>query len=63
MIDPPEAGAWVIAAKTSVETLKSAWSLLPKGADKDTLAHKIEEAEQALGRADVKLAKELGYPL
>jgi hypothetical protein len=63
MIDPTEAGTWFVAAKAGVEALKSAWSLLPRGADKDALASKIEEAEQAIERADAKLAKELGYKL
>jgi hypothetical protein len=63
MINPTEAGAWTVAAKSGIELLKSAWSLLPKGANKDAIAHKIEEAEQALERADAKLAKELGYKL
>ena len=63
MIDPTETGAWAVAAKSVIELLKSARNLLPKGADKDAIAHKIEEAEQAIGRADAKLAKELGYKL
>jgi len=63
MIDPIEAGAWAVAAKSGIELLKSAWSLLPTGANKDAIAHKIEEAENALERVDAKLAKELGYKL
>jgi hypothetical protein len=63
MINPTETEAWTVAAKSGIELLKSAWRLLPKGADKNAIAHKIEEAEQALERADAKLAKELGYKL
>jgi hypothetical protein len=63
MIDPTEVGTWLVAAKAGIEALKSAWSLLPRGPDKDALASKIEEAEQAIGMADAKLAKELGYKL
>jgi hypothetical protein len=63
MIDPTEAGAWAVAAKSGVELLKSAWGMLPKGADKDVIGRKIEEAEKALDRADAQLAKELGYTL
>jgi hypothetical protein len=63
MIDPMEAGALFVTAKEAVETLKTAWSLLPKGADKDAVARKIGEAEKALERSDAKLAKELGYKL
>jgi hypothetical protein len=37
--------------------------MLPKGADKDVIGRKIEEAEKALDRADAQLAKELGYTL
>jgi hypothetical protein len=63
MIDPTEAGTWFVAAKAGIEALKSAWNLLPRGMEKDELAGKIAEAEQAIERADAKLAKELGYKL
>jgi hypothetical protein len=62
-IDPTEAGAWAVAAKSGVELLKSAWGLLPKGANKEALARKIEEAELAIAKADARLAKDLGYKL
>ena len=62
MLNPIEAGAWAAAAKSAVEVLRSAKSLLPT-AGQDALAQKIEEAEQAIARADAKLAKELGVPL
>ena len=41
MTNPTEAGTWIVATKSGIELLKSAWSLLPKGADKDAIAHKI----------------------
>jgi len=63
MIDPVEAAGYVRAAKSALDMIKAAKELIPKGKDKDAVAHKIEEAEQALKRADAKLAKELGYPL
>lgn len=63
MINPVEAGAWVTAARGALDLLKSAWQLLPKGKDKDSLARKIEEAEQAISLANAHAAKELGYKL
>jgi hypothetical protein len=63
MVNPTEVGAWAVAAKSGIDCLKSAWAILPTGENKDTVGRKIEEAEQALARADAKLAKELGYPL
>jgi hypothetical protein len=63
MIDPVEATSYLTAAKSALDILKTALGLLPRGADKDALANKIEEAEEALKRSDAKLAKELGYKL
>jgi hypothetical protein len=63
MIDPKDAAEWFTAAKTGVDALKAAWNMLPKGKDKDAIAHKIEEAEDALKRSDARLAKALGYKL
>jgi len=58
-----EVGAWVTAGKSALDLLKSAWSLMPKGEERNALEQKIEEAEQALKKSDAKLAKELGYKL
>jgi hypothetical protein len=63
MIDPVETRAYLTAAISALDILKTGLGLLPKGANKDALAKKIEEAEEALKRSDAKLAKELGYKL
>lgn len=63
MFDPTELSSYANAVKSALDILKSAKDLIPKGKDKDAITHKIEEAEQALKRADAKLAKELGYTL
>jgi len=63
MINPAEVGAWAVASKSVIDAFKTAWEMLPSGDDKEAVGHKIKEAEQALVRADARLAKELGYPL
>jgi hypothetical protein len=63
MIDPVEATTYLTATKSALDILKTALGLLPKGENKEALAKKIEEAEEALKRSDAKLAKELGYKL
>src|ERR1700730_1557230 len=63
MIDPIELGKWTVAGKSAIDLMKVTLSLMPKGTDKNALTQKIEEAEQALKRADAKLAQELNYKL
>ncbi len=63
MIDPTEAASWITAGKSWLDLLRSAWTLLPKGAEKDRIARKLEEAELALELSNAKLAKELGFRL
>lgn len=63
MIDPTEAASWITAGKSGLDLLRSAWTLLPKGAEKDRIARKLEEAELALELSNAKLAKELGFQL
>jgi hypothetical protein len=63
MIDPTEAASWITAGKSGLDLLRSAWALLPKGAEKDRIARKLEEAELALELSNAKLAKELGFRL
>ena len=48
MIDPTEASGWIIAGKSGLDLLRSAWALLPKSDEKDRIARKLEEAEGAL---------------
>jgi hypothetical protein len=54
---------WAQAAKAAVDMLKSAYTLLPKGANRDEIEQKIKMAEDILKRSDAKLAKELGMKL
>ena len=63
MIDPTEASGWIIAGKSGLDLLRSAWALLPKSDEKDRIAKKLEEAEGALELSNAKLAKDLGFRL
>jgi hypothetical protein len=63
MIDPTEAAGWISAGKSGLDLLRAAWTLMPKGAEKDRIARKLEEAELALELSNAKLAKELGFRL
>ena len=38
MIDPSEAAGWITAGKSGLDLMRSAWTLLPKGAEKDRIA-------------------------
>ena len=55
--------AYVGAAKASIDLLKDAYSLLPKGDKKDEIERNVRAAEEILKRSDAKLAKELGFML
>jgi hypothetical protein len=63
MIDSIEAIDWIFAGKSGLDLLRSAWRLLPKGAKKDRIARKLEEAELHLELSNAKLARDLGFPL
>ena len=63
MIDPVEAKGWFEAGKTALEAIKTAWDMLPKGENKDSLEKRIDEAGQSLHIAKVKLAREFEYNL
>jgi hypothetical protein len=54
---------WVVAAKDTVDLLKSAAGLLPKGERRAEIDGKIGVAEETLKRSDAKLARELGFKL
>ena len=50
---------YIGASKETLSLLKAALELLPKGNERDDAERRIEAAEEALGRSDAKLAKEL----
>ena len=54
---------WVGLAKNTVDLLKSAAMLLPKGEKRTEIESQIGVAEEALKRSDAKLARELGLKL
>jgi hypothetical protein len=60
MIDPTQASSWIMAGKSGLELLRSAWAVLPRSDEKDRIARKLEEAESALELSNAKLAKDLG---
>jgi hypothetical protein len=62
-IDPQKAAVWEGLGKTSLDMLRSAWNLLPKGETKDEIEHELVEAEKALNESKAKLARDLGYKL
>jgi hypothetical protein len=55
--------AYIGAAKSSLDMIKSAAALLPKGQNKDEIERNLRTAEDILKRSDAKLAKELGFSL
>jgi hypothetical protein len=61
--DPKIVTEWVVAGKSAIELLRSAWASLRKESDKDSIQKKIADAEDALKHFEGKLAKELGYKL
>ena len=50
-------------SKDALEFMKNAAAFLPKGETRDEAERKIQAAEEALHRADAKLAKDLDYKL
>lgn len=54
---------YIHLSKDALELLKSAYSILPTGKDKESALQKIAQAEALLKRADAKLAEDLGYRL
>lgn len=49
--------------KDALDLLKSTVGLLPKGEAKQKVQRKIQDADEALRKSDIALAKELGYRL
>jgi hypothetical protein len=62
-MDYTDVTGWVTASKGALDLLKSAFSLLPKGAERDRIGVSIKQAEEAIRASDAKLAKDLGYRL
>jgi len=54
---------WVDLARGTVDLLKSAAVMLPKGNKRTVIEAKIKEAEDTLKRSDARLARELGLKL
>jgi hypothetical protein len=63
MIDPNSLGAWLQDAKTSIDLMKLAVGMIPKGADQARAIEQIGQAEDSLARSEAAAAKEFGYPL
>ena len=54
---------YIRTGKDALALLKSAYSLLPKGPEREEVEKKIETAERILKENNAKLAKDLGYRL
>jgi hypothetical protein len=63
MVDLLDLKSYVELTKSAVDLMKSAYSVLPKGPQRDEAEDKIKAAEDILRRSDAKLAKELNYQL
>lgn len=62
-LDISAANEWLGSARTLISLFKEARALLPKSEKRDEIEERIRVAEQALLRADARLAQELGYQL
>src|SRR5207237_9425043 len=54
---------YIPASKDTLDLVRAAWSLLPKGEKRSEAEHKLHAAEEALKRSDAALAQKLGYQL
>ena len=54
---------YIHLSKDSIDLLRAALTMLPKGQKKDEAEHKLRTAEEALRRSDAALALKLGYQL
>ncbi len=63
MVDPKTVGEWLFDLKSATEFVKTTLGMLPKSPEKDVIESKIQAADEAMRRADVELAKDLGYRL
>ena len=62
-MDMLQVKAWLDTTKISVDLLKSAASLLPKGSKRDAVENKILAVESSLAASNAKLARDLGMKL
>jgi hypothetical protein len=51
MIDPTEAAGWISAGKSGLDLLRAAWTLMPKGAEKDRIASKARRGRSSADEA------------
>src|SRR4051794_19375435 len=61
--DPEILKTWFETGKSALEFLKVGVSLLPKGQKREEIQTQLNKAERALGEANAKMAKELGYEI
>jgi hypothetical protein len=54
---------YVNLSKEALDLLKSAYSMLPKGEQRDKAEKTLKQATDLLARSDAQLAKDLGYKL
>jgi hypothetical protein len=54
---------YIRVSKDSLNLLRAAWNLLPKGEKRDEAEQKIKAADEALKRTDAALALKFGYHL
>ena len=62
-MDFTDLNEYVSLSKNTLELLKSAAGLLPKSPQRDSADIALKAAADALTRSDVKLAKDLGFPI
>jgi hypothetical protein len=63
MADFHDISEYIRASKDALDLVKAAVGFLPKGREKEEAESKIKDAEEALRRSDVQLAKKLGMHL
>jgi hypothetical protein len=54
---------YVSMMKDAVDLFKSAYTVLPKGAQRDEIEKRVLAADALLKRSDARLARDLGYVL
>ena len=62
-MQPAQIVEWIAIAKGGVDALRGALALMPAGAARDELQHRVDQADLSLQKAEVFLAKDLEYKL